>query len=85
MYAAKNPVTMFTKIFAVSSAFIFPLIFILLCQQFATNLPFALIFALSCLIGLTCSFILLFKFDLPQIAFPGIAIYLLALNLIACC
>lgn len=85
MHTIKNPTIMFTQLFAVSSALIFPLLYMLLGLQFVADLSFALIFALSCLIGLICSFLLLYKFELPKLAFPGIAIHLFALNLITCC
>ena len=85
MYATKNPIFFFTQLFAVSSIIIFPLLFILLRQQFVDDPPFALTLAFSCLIGIICSFILLYKFELPKFAFPGIAIHLVALNLITCC
>lgn len=85
MYATKNPVIIFTQVFAIGSAIIFVLLFMLLRQQFTVDPSLALILTFSCLIGLICSFILLYKFEQPTFAFPGISIHLLALNFITCC
>jgi hypothetical protein len=84
MYTAKNPVIIFTQVFAVSSVFIIPLLFLLLRQQFVGQ-SFGLIFVFSCVIGLISSFLLLYKFELPKFAFPGFAIHLFALSMITCC
>lgn len=84
MYATKNPVILFTQIFAISSVVIFPILFMLVRQQFIDDQPFTVIFAFSCIIGLICSGMLLFKFELPKYAFPGIAIHLFALCMIGC-
>jgi hypothetical protein len=85
MYTAKNPVIVTYQTFAVSSVMIFPLIFMLIRQQFTNAYSFPIIFVFSCLIGLICSFTLLLKFELPKFAFPGIAIHLFALFMVTCC
>lgn len=85
MYTANNPVIVTYQTFAVSSVIIFPLLFMLIRQQFTNDYSFPVIFVFSCLIGLICSFTLLLKFELPKFAFPGIAIHLFSLFMVTCC
>ncbi len=85
MYTAKNPVIVTYQAFAVSSVIIFPLLFMLVRQQFTIDYSFPFIFVISCLIGLISSFTLLLLFELPKFAFPGIAIHLFALFMVTCC